>query len=564
MIEVYLSGVQILPTDSFNLANESIVVDSTVRSRRTARLNLRDRNNATSPQPGQEIKIYAHGGNLMFGGYIEECPRVIDVVGQRWHQITCRDYSSIADLRSTGERVYINVRLFDIFRDLTTDSLATDGVGLTNVPAGGGPIVEKLELDYSRVSEGFDAAARSKGYEWEIDGDKELRVYQPTAGASLGTLNNLTVGIMDDSVSGRESLKGYANKIVVLLSRVLTDEQTEPFNGSHPDQPTDGNRKDWELAYAVHTAPTITVNTTAKTVGLANVDTGKDWYYQPGSAVIQQDPGATALANTDTLEVVYVGERSQQVFAQDGAEIAVRAAIETRSGVYESIIRSNAAVAAVDAQEYANSLLAELKKVSYEIEFEAKGAAFAPGQKWTLAFSGHPTGDYIVTRTQWFTVTGSHDTAASGPSERQRVYLARGGVVRDVYEAWKQALNGGGSVAVSGGLSIGGGTAPTVSPWHTITFASTITPNIANGKNQRCTLTGNVTVNFPTGATDGGELRLVLMQDATGGRSVTLGTGWKLDGSGVVALPNTKSTLEVCFKSSTEVESVHFSTGVPA
>ena len=563
MIEVYLSGTQILPTDPLCLADVPITVDGTVRSRKTATLTLRSRNNATSPQAGQEVTIFAHGGTQKFGGYIDSAPRTLDHIGQRDHALTCRDYSSICDLRSAGERTYVNTRRNDIIRDIVTDSLATDGVGLTNVPAGGGPIVGRFEIDYAMVSETFNALCKSTGDEWEIDNDKEFRVFKPTAGSSLGTLNDTTVGILDNTVKGKESLSGYANKVVVILSRVLTAEQTESFNSAHPDQPTDGSRKDWTVAYPVNSVPTITVNGTAKTVGLADVDTGKDWYWQASSAIIRQDSVAAALTSSDTLEIVYIGEQSQQVFAQDAAEIAFRAAIETRSGVYEKIIRSSTPVAATDAQGFANAVLAELKQVPYEIEFETQGLDFNPGEKWTLGFSGHPTGDYIVSRVQWQTVPDSWDAAASSPITRQRVYMSKGVLTRDIYESWKEAFSGGGgSVTVTGG-STGGGSAPTVSPWHPITYASTITPALSNGKNQRCTLTGNVTVAFPTGATDGGELRLVLIQDGTGGRTVTLATGWKLDGGEVVTLPNTKSIIDVCFKSSTEIESVLFNTGIP-
>jgi hypothetical protein len=565
MIEVYLSGTQILPTDPLCLADVPIVVDATVRSRKTATLTLRSRNNATSPQAGQEVTMFAHGGAQKFGGYIDSAPRTLDHIGQRDHALTCRDYSSLCDLRSAGERVYLNTRLNDIIRDIVTDSLATDGVGLTNVPAGGGPTIERLEIDYSTVAEAINAACKQAGREWEIDNDKEFRIFQPSAGSSLGTLNDTTAGIIDGTVKGKESLSGYANKVVVILSRVLIDAPPETFNGSHPDQPTDGSRKDWTVAYPVNSVPTITVNGAAKTVGLADVDTGKDWYWQASSAIIRQDNAAAALTSGDTLEIVYVGEQSQQVFAQDAAEIAVRAALETRSGVYEKIIRSSAPVAATDAQGFANAVLAELKQVPYEIEFETQGLDFNPGEKWTLGFSGHPTGDYLVTRVQWFTVGGSWDSAASSPQARQRVYMSRGVLTRDIYESWKEAFSGGGgSVTVTGGSASGGGSGSTSAPWHTITYASAITPNLANGKNQRCTLTGDVTVNFPTGATDGAELRLVLIQDSTGGRTVTLATGWKLDGGEVVALPSTKSTIEVCFKSSTEVESLHFTNGVPA
>jgi hypothetical protein len=68
------------------------------------------------------------------------------------------------------------------------------------------------------------------------------------------------------------------------------------------------------------------------------------------------------------------------------------------------------------------------------------------------------------------------------------------------------------------------------SPWVTITYGATITPDLSLGTNQQCTLTGNVTVAIPTGATDGQPFVLWLIQDATGGRGITFASGYKTGG----------------------------------
>jgi hypothetical protein len=62
----------------------------------------------------------------------------------------------------------------------------------------------------------------------------------------------------------------------------------------------------------------------------------------------------------------------------------------------------------------------------------------------------------------------------------------------------------------------------------TITYAATITPVATAGNHFRCTLTGNVTLNAPTGGLDGQKITVELLQDATGGRTLTLGTGFGL------------------------------------
>lgn len=61
---------------------------------------------------------------------------------------------------------------------------------------------------------------------------------------------------------------------------------------------------------------------------------------------------------------------------------------------------------------------------------------------------------------------------------------------------------------------------------QTITFAASVTPDFSTGNYFRITLTGNVTINNPTNATDGQKAIFEIIQDATGSRTVTLGAGF--------------------------------------
>ena len=69
----------------------------------------------------------------------------------------------------------------------------------------------------------------------------------------------------------------------------------------------------------------------------------------------------------------------------------------------------------------------------------------------------------------------------------------------------------------------GGGRGSTgYAAWYGITYAATVTPDYLNGPNQKVTLTGSITINFPTNAVDGQPFRLLLIQDATGYRTITV------------------------------------------
>ena len=65
------------------------------------------------------------------------------------------------------------------------------------------------------------------------------------------------------------------------------------------------------------------------------------------------------------------------------------------------------------------------------------------------------------------------------------------------------------------------------SPWVTDPYAATWTADITLGWNHEMTLTGNVAVAVPTGGTSGQPVLIRAIQDATGGRSITLSAGWQ-------------------------------------
>ena len=78
----------------------------------------------------------------------------------------------------------------------------------------------------------------------------------------------------------------------------------------------DGHRRQWVVAFPFGMAPIAIVNGTLKAVGIKGVDTGKDFYWSAGDPVLTQDSGVMALADNDTLQIIYVG-RFPVVHARD-------------------------------------------------------------------------------------------------------------------------------------------------------------------------------------------------------------------------------------------------------
>jgi hypothetical protein len=83
-------------------------------------------------------------------------------------------------------------------------------------------------------------------------------------------------------------------------------------NGATSAGKPNGVIRDFIGKYPIRTLTSVTVNGAAKTFGVKGVDSGKDWYYQPGSISISQDPAATPLASTDVLYWAYTYDAKPQ------------------------------------------------------------------------------------------------------------------------------------------------------------------------------------------------------------------------------------------------------------
>lgn len=63
--------------------------------------------------------------------------------------------------------------------------------------------------------------------------------------------------------------------------------------------------------------------------------------------------------------------------------------------------------------------------------------------------------------------------------------------------------------------------------FYQFTYAATWTPDLALGRTQAVTLTGNITINRPIGSPlEGTEMTIIINQDGTGGRTITWGSGF--------------------------------------
>jgi hypothetical protein len=329
------------------------------------------------PLDGQEILVLEDGVRR-FGGMLLEPEETATPANDRL-VFSCRaaEFSSICD-RHLIAKAYTNQTLKAIVLDIVTQEMSDEGISTTGVETG--PTIQKAVFNWISVTQAFNELAELTGTVWRIDANKVLQFRDRTSIAAPAPLDSLTV--TNGTLRIRPDRQHYRNRQVLRAGTGLTSTRVERFAG-------DSERRTFNTAFKVGEAPTITVNAVSKTVGIRQVDTGKDWYWSKGAAEISQDTGGTVLTASDDLEVTYKGLFPIIISAAKGSEVSARQAIEGGSGRYSRVEeRTNidsvdAAIAAVQA------ILDRYGSIGRVIDCETREPGYAPGQLVPMDFPVH-------------------------------------------------------------------------------------------------------------------------------------------------------------------------------
>lgn len=233
-----------------------------------------------------------------------------------------------------------------------------------------GPVVTSYIANYKPCSAALDDLAQLAGYYWQIDANKLLWFAPYTAVAAPLTFT----GTIAESLEVTESNDLYRNGQWVIGTTEVTTTQTETRQG-------DGKTTAFIMSYPLHSAPTVTLNGGAQTVGIAGVSTGKNWYWNKSSNVISQDTSGTKLISTDTLSVVYIGEYNTVIFSEDSHQQTVTAALEgAGSGLVEDVTIDTTLVTSAQAFQRAAALLMEYAQVGKTLTFTTRVSGLVAGQ----------------------------------------------------------------------------------------------------------------------------------------------------------------------------------------
>ena len=337
---------------------------------------------------GADIYVY-DGATKLWGGTVEQ----YDITdfrnsGQIRYKYQCIDFDELASRRVVAA-AYENTTAGVIVADLRSTYLASENV--TDGTISTGAVIDKITFNYKSVGECLDELAELSGFAWCIDKDKALCFQARDESDAPFDITASNKPYLNIEI--QRSRAKYRNTQYVRAGYDLTNSRVETQKG-------DGAKRAFLLEYEVGSAPTIRVSTgggfSSKTVGLLGVDTGDQYYYSIGSNTIVQDTGETVLATSHTLEVTYQGRFPIVVKAQDFDEIDARTAIESGSGVYESVVDDQSIDQEEDAIAKANGLIDRFT-LPERIVYQTDTAGMEAGMLQTITLTEFDVdGEYLI------------------------------------------------------------------------------------------------------------------------------------------------------------------------
>lgn len=410
-----------------------------------------------APELGQTVTVEHSELGALFGGKIDRVSTTLRGA-ENLTSVACASWEQICDRRRVGGGAtvtFVDQPAGDVFQSIFDDYLGAENLTATIVEAG--PNIT-IAFDWCSVREAFDAICAMASddtdtFMWGITPGKVTRFYSQASYAAPIDVDESEPEVFRD-IAVTRTFDGYINKVFVRLGKYITEERTNTYTG-------DGSLDSFTFEIPLARVPSVTVDTgsgpVAQTVGIRDVDTGKDCYWQDGSTEITFD---TAPASGADIEIVAQGYQSTVVDAgQNDDEVAERSTIEDNSGWYMGLIEVDEAGTSADAIAKGQAYLARYARLPYAVDYRTGYGGIKAGMYQTISltkFGPDFSGTFIIQSStlvneggQWFwRVSAVNGAIANGWLQKLRKIAtgqSGGGTV-------------GGTVVTPGGGS--GATAP--------------------------------------------------------------------------------------------------------
>lgn len=386
------------------MTEESLRIEDQLNARNTCEFMLMDQLGTARPLIGQAV-IVTIAGTVRFAGTVDSF-RERNVTSRfsntyRSYRVSCVDYNQFCDRHIIAD-VYEHMLMIDIIRDVIAFALDDDGVTLSpDTPDG--PTIEYYAPDYIQASRVFDDLSQMSGYFWYIDTDKVLHFIDRSVLVAPYTLNQSTPIDLVETLDVEHTREQYRNVQYIRGGQAVTDALlTETFKG-------DAETKTFSVALPVASVPIVSTDIGAgyvvRTVGIRQVDTGRDWYWQENSNQISQDSSGTVLGATHKIKVEYFGYYPLVDAARIQNEVVARIAVEGGSGLYETVENRQDITSASSSRDRAEGLLALFGAIDTRVRFATYTTGWKAGQLLTIDRAEHDIdAEFIIAQ-----VTLEHD-----------------------------------------------------------------------------------------------------------------------------------------------------------
>jgi hypothetical protein len=382
--------------------NGSILVDprpaihNVVEDRSTSEFTVRDIGANYHFERGQEVICYSSDDfSVIFGGYIDSVTeKIVSSYNVLYHDIKCTDYHYLSDKRIVA-KAWVDTTIDTAVDWILTEILADEGVTEGNIQTAG--TLTQYTADYISASECLDKLAEMAGFTWWINEEKKLYfVERGTYDADWDLLETAAYVITDaehGSLTVTHGNPEYRNKQYLKGGKAKTDVQTEYFIG-------DGAQQTFVVGYDIDDEPLVYISTSGgeyvqKTVGIKGVETDHDFYWSKNDNSITQELQDTALTNSQTLKITYIGVYPIIAVSANFGEISDRQETEgsTSSGKVEMVSSDSNVTSMESALEKVNAILAHYAAMGKKIEYSTTKPGLAAGTLQHIKLSKHDVDD---------------------------------------------------------------------------------------------------------------------------------------------------------------------------
>ena len=353
-------------------------------------------------QPVYLTRTDGSGTHDVFGGYVDTLTASSEAGVSPVYSWDCQcaSWAGLAKRRVVPPAIptsYVGVAGDVVFRKLVLTYLSNDGVAvstsgtpgdITLAAPVGANIGQLLDQVVSLISTATTA------WYWTADAWRTFILGQRggiNAPWNVSDGTDLFAGSTPYQQSIVTTHNQLANNVYVIGQNTLLNTLNATVQGN-------GTATTFNLPELVGAAPTITRNSSAQTVGVLGVDTGKDWYWSQSSAVLTQDSGGTVLAPTDSLLVSYTPEAAAVAQSPNVGSLQSLQAIEGTSANYDYSTSLAQPILPNDLLAFATAYQVEYGSPATTCQFYTLRPGLETGQLQTIALAsaGIASGTFLI------------------------------------------------------------------------------------------------------------------------------------------------------------------------